>query len=325
VSADERQRVLIVGVPRSGTTWVANILVAASGAGYVEEPDNHFRFASAFAAKLELGRREYPMLEPHEHGAETVPYAQLWSRAFSPRRAGRRQRIRQRVGDRLVSIAGPPQVSKALAAPGSESSALLRVAKELAVPHGPDGDAHGLVVKTVYGPLAAEWITSVGAVDAVVVVVRNPLNVVSSWLGLGWLDRDTRDPVSALAPAAVEVLGARFGMPPSSRLGQAAWLVGVQSSVLEEAVQRNPAWHRVVHEEACVDAPAVLSRIALRAGLRWSRRGDEMLAAENREGSGYDVTRVAAELPEAWRSRLDRDQEHEIRHVIDALPPGPST
>jgi hypothetical protein len=52
--------VLVVGVPRSGTTWTARVLGAALGTRLVMEPDNEKISAPAILPKRRLGR--FPVL-----------------------------------------------------------------------------------------------------------------------------------------------------------------------------------------------------------------------------------------------------------------------
>ena len=48
-------RVLIAGLPRSGTTWVGEVLGRTAGAHYLHEPDNHLVRPDAWWAKRRLG------------------------------------------------------------------------------------------------------------------------------------------------------------------------------------------------------------------------------------------------------------------------------
>lgn len=312
------QRLLVVGVPRSGTTWVANVLARAAGASYLEEPDNHFRFAHAFAAKRRLGMREYPLLAPGETGARTEWLERLWRRAFTPAPVGAVSRARRRAANRLVRVAGARTVSNTLA--GAPRPPSLRAAETLAVPEtaAPGGC---LVVKSVYAPLCAEWVAGAHDVE-VAVVIRNPLNVLSSWIALDWLDPDGPEALSTLDPAAVELLRSRFGAPPPppGALPRATWLIGMLTCALEDAAARNPSWRRVEHEQLCAAPHDAFPSLAAGVRLPWSARGDALLDAENRPGRGYETARVAAELRDAWRARLDEEQVREIRAVLDALP-----
>lgn len=80
MSRHGNNRVLIVGVARSGTTWVATILSKCPGVFFFNEPDDERRFKRAATAKRLLTR--YPTIAPGDSGAvgETTitEYEDLW-------------------------------------------------------------------------------------------------------------------------------------------------------------------------------------------------------------------------------------------------------
>jgi hypothetical protein len=310
--------VLVVGVPRSGTTWVAQILARGGHATYLEEPDNHLRFAYAFRAKRRLGARAYPSLAPGAAGAGLADYEALWRSAFSVGAVTHSSR-KQALANGLVGRAGPKRVSAALAGSLARHPDLALAAR-IAEPERP-AESGPLVVKSVYAPLAAEWIASQHDVR-VVSVLRSPLNVLSSWIALDWLPPSGPEVLSTLDPAIAEELADRYEAPPPVRstLARAAWLIGVLTCALDEATRRNPAWARVVHEELCVAPGEEYPRVSERVGLPWTEEGDRALEAANRPGRGYETARVAADAREAWRDRLDEDQVTEIRSVLGRLP-----
>ena len=311
--------VLVVGAPRSGTTWVAQILSAAAGADYVEEPDNHFRFAFAYTAKRRLGLGPYPRLDSRESSPQAAAYERLWREAFEPVDLPRTRVAARSAANRLVRTAGSRRVARALA--GEARGAMLRVAEAMAVPEQTVGEGRPLVVKSVFAPFSAEWIAARHDV-ATVVVLRDPLSVVSSWLALGWLDPAGPEPLAAVPDALAEELGERFGAPcpPSSWLARTAWLIGVLTCALEEAVRRNPSWTRVVHEELYIAPHDTFPSIASAAGLAWSAAGDSALDRANRPGKGYETTRATRDLRDSWRRRLDDTQVEEIVAALQGLP-----
>src|SRR3974390_1628017 len=65
--------IVIVGLPRSGTTWTLRVLGTSPGAIKTLEPDHEEKFAAAIHAKRKLGR--YPSLEP---GQRAAAYRSLW-------------------------------------------------------------------------------------------------------------------------------------------------------------------------------------------------------------------------------------------------------
>jgi len=274
-------RVLVAGLPRSGTTWVGEVLGRTAGARYLHEPDNHLVRPEAWRAKHRLGA--YPELRP---GTEITPgsgggdYERLWALAFS----GGPRPSPVYAGARILQRAGAPRVSGRLASRQRPRPA-----------PGP------LVVKSVHGARSLEWVVERFR-PAVVLVERHPFGVIASWRKLGWddfLDTDR----SALRHSAA-VLGVDPPPPGASWLERAAWHYGLLSSYLQEARRRHPDWLVVRHEVLCAGPEPAFRRLADRLGLRFTAEAARFLAASNRPGEGYSTNRLWSEQVDGGRSRL---------------------
>lgn len=310
------KRVLVVGVPRSGTSWVGEVLASTPGATYLSEPDNHGYRPFALRAKLGVPGRFYPAPRPDD---EPLDYLRLWRAAFGFEHPVVGERARKKATARLLRTSSASDVHRLLATP-SELPVAARLAVALAVPERPAGTGDVLVVKSVHAPLALEWIAARFPVE-VLVVFRRPLNVLSSWLELGWVGDA---PASELDPRVAADVSAALGAPPLdpslSRLAEAAWLIGMLSTALLTAAARNPAWHSVSHEGLCESPHDRFAATAGRLGLHWGDTSAAVLDRLDRPGRGYETTRVAATVPDAWRSRLSPAQAAEATAVLNRFP-----
>lgn len=83
--AADIRRVLIVGIQRAGTTWVAAALAATKQTIFVDEPDDERRWPQAMYAKRHLGR--YPIIAPGDIGEvggySIDDYVSLWNAAWN--------------------------------------------------------------------------------------------------------------------------------------------------------------------------------------------------------------------------------------------------
>ena len=70
---ENKRPILIVGLPRSGTTWIGQVLSSADRVEYVYEPDNERRSVLAWICKSEMHRFPY-----FTAGDVTMPYDVLW-------------------------------------------------------------------------------------------------------------------------------------------------------------------------------------------------------------------------------------------------------
>jgi hypothetical protein len=319
-------RILIVGIPRSGTTWVAHVLGHADDVTFLSEPDNHLVLPFALRAKRALPGGFHPALDP---GEQAAAYELLWERALgfstgdaSARAYGAFERIRRKLSMRLLESATQRQKWEAFDSKRRPALRLL-VAERLSVPERPQARASNLVVKSIYATLSVEWIVA-RFPARVVVVTRAPLNVLSSWAEIGWLGRPGDDMLDTLEPSARRQLGSKWNVdsPPegSSIFARGAWLIGALGSELRDAAARNPEWLTVTHEELSERPHEGFRSLVEACGLRWTSAVDRIIDDLNRPGSGYDLFRARAELRDAWRRRLSMDEANEARAVLERFP-----
>jgi hypothetical protein len=312
-------QVLIVGAPRSGTTWVSRVLGSTPGARSLDEPDNHFYFPFAYRAKLKLRTGHFPCLQPADEAPELD---ELWRAALSQPTRSVAGRMRRAASMHLLTAAGVPSILAALRGT-RRPTVRLRLAEILAVPEQPQANAQHLVVKSVYALLALDWLLARQAMT-VVVVLREPLNILSSWIQMDWIGRPGDDILDTLSPTVAERLASSFGVPSpatsASVLSRAAWLLGLLTLALKKSVERHPEWHVVAHEDLCRQPHERFRALVDAAGLAWDPAIDKLVDETNRPGRGYETSRERASLPEAWRSRLSDSQISEIREVLSAFP-----
>ena len=311
VNADTGRPILIVGAPRSGTTWVGKVLGSTAGVFYVHEPDNEGLDPRALKAKRSVGR--FPVLS----GSDVAPeYLALWHEVFecSPPNAKSYRWRMARKSLRAAKRRG--EVEDAFRRAPREDSLRLKTAGLCAIHGAPRRPDERPVVKSVYASLAAEWISDRFS-PSVLVVLRDPLNVISSpktYLAEG----------SDLAAHPRVVTWIRDGVVPApdpglSPIGWATWQLGVFQQALQRSA-RDRGWPTVRHEDLCLQGSEGFEALAESLGLTWTDRAAAFLAQSNRSGTGYATKRVAEELPEIWRDRLSANQLYEIQGVLDTFP-----
>jgi hypothetical protein len=314
-------RLLIIGVPRSGTTWVLRVLGETKGATTVFEPDNHVRVPFAFRAKHGLPGGFYPVLDAP---FEARDYERLWTAAFggATDSTSPLTKLQARASRRLFDSLGRNVVRQSF---GDESirSQRLRLATSLAVPETPRRGADHCLVKSVYAPLSCEWVAERTAAR-VLLVLRHPLNILSSRLQLGWIGDDaSKDELSMSDPQVLELVAEREGAPPmpalsSSTLARTTWLLGLLILVSERAATRN-GWNIVHHEDLVRQPNELFPTLAAEVGLVWGEAAEQALDAGNRPGAGHELARTRGDLESIWRRRLSPAEVEQIRTTIDGF------
>ncbi|MDQ3380362.1 MAG: sulfotransferase [Actinomycetota bacterium] len=310
--------VLVVGVPRSGTTWVGTLLGSTQDSAYVEEPDNHLTHPFAFRAKYRLPGRFYTALHPDDEAPE---YERLWREALRPaaRRNPSPDKARRALCTAVWRLVAHEEIRRAFLDPNA-AALKLRAAKTLAVPVTPLLPSRHVVVKSVYAALSLEWIAARFPVR-VVIVRRHLLNVISSWMELRWVGTAGNDMLDSLDPDVQDRLSAAHGVPlpepGASSFARGTWLLGVLDLALQDAARRHPDWLVVSHEVLCDDPALGFRSLSHQLGLGWTPAAERVLDSLNRPGRGTERARLSSQLPEVWRSRLRRDQLAEIAPLLD--------
>ncbi|MDQ3985598.1 MAG: sulfotransferase [Actinomycetota bacterium] len=302
--------ILVIGPPRSATTWVGNVLSAAPGAVSVHEPDNETQIPFAVKAKWGLGR--FPVLGPSDDAPPD--YERLWSAAFEA--STYRKTPNWYLAKLILKRTGTPQQRAAYCA-GSDPhfSTGLKTVRALAPTPGPARPELRPVVKTVNAILSLEWILKRWD-PKVVAVLRHPFEVVASWRELGWrdcnLDKDER-----VLKRHVAHLDASQPGPDWSPLQRVAWQVGLLFSVLMDMAEREGGFMLASHEELCIDPRLQFRSLYQALDLDWSEDVDAVIDASNRPGTGTTAARIASQQVGRWRKRLQPDEVQQIRAVLE--------
>src|SRR5438105_3757242 len=169
--------VLVVGLPRGGTTWVGRVFARAPETDYVHEPDGvHEPFA--YRSRVRDGLENHAMLTPGQPAPE---YERLWRCALGHERPS--APVRDRVA--RWAFGGVSSDRRLAERRAGRFSPRLRLAMATAVPRAARPDREIVVVKSVNAACASEWIFA--KFEPMIVVVRRDVrSVVASWLSIGF-------------------------------------------------------------------------------------------------------------------------------------------
>lgn len=292
-------RLLVLGAARSGTRWLATALGQAEGTRLVKEPDNVDADPRGHGPGR-LGFGPYPLLDPDERAPQ---FRALWDLSFAarvPKRSGWRAR-----GARA-----------ALHLPRPVRDPLLRRSAQAisALP----GRAPHVVVKSIYAPFYVEWLVR-NYDPKVILIQRNPLNVISSWVDLGVHGFDLLDR-PAVRARYLDRLELPHDWERDTPLAHAAMWVGLVTWALAERLERHPEWLLVTHETLCSNPLVLIRDVCERAGLTWGDDVERFLRESDRPGTGFSNVRVTRDQPNRWRGRLNDSQVEEIEVVLSRFP-----
>lgn len=243
-------RVLIAGVARCGSTWAVNVLSRAAHTRQVYEPDGARSDVLGAMVAGRLG--DYPVLEPD---VSNYWYELAWNLAWSGGWPWDRVQSARAAGRRMVRL--PQSARDAIVAALAEAT--WRTRKR----------PRHVVVKSVNSMFSMDWIVRRYR-PKVVVLRRNPLNIVSSWVVLNmWNERPIVDH-PGIGDRYLRPLGLRPPNGSASPVTIAAWNVGLLTRALREESSKHPEWIVESHDDLCADPVVRFQELAERVGLTWT-------------------------------------------------------
>jgi hypothetical protein len=252
-------RVLVLGPPRSGSTWVAEAIAASAQVRYIHEPDSPDSQRAAIPSVIAHGL--YPFIDP----ADTAPaYRELW--------------------DPLLDASQPG------------------------------------VIKSVFACLSVDWLAA-RYHPRVVLVQRNPLNIIASWMSLGYAPDLTIS--YGFTPRLVDGLLRPLGLPDppdTGAIARTAWWIALLYAALDRGQAAHSGYLAFDHDRACLDPSARFGELLAEAGIERSRHLDEYLDTKDRPGAGHETSRVTSAQPDNWRRRLSQSDVDQAARVLDGFP-----
>ena len=294
-------RILIVGVGRTGSTWVKNALEKTPGTISWNEPDNIDASRDPDEAFGTSGFGPYPIIDPDDPGSV---HRALWDVVFKSGLT--HTQLRQMTPYLRPFLKLPKPILHPLVKAGGAALSVM-----------PNKNQRN-IAKTIYSCFSIEWIVK-NYDPQVIVTQRHPYSVIASWreLDMPKFDLLTR-------PELLKRYGDQFGgNPPTasdSELTQAAWIVGLQTAALGAAAEKHPEWVIVNHEDLCVDPVEKFRALCKVVHIPWSDKVAEFLETSNRPGKGLVTNRVASEQVDKWRRVLKSDEVEEIASVLNRFP-----
>ena len=323
------QPILLVGIPRSGSTWAGKVLASADGGHYCHEPDNEKLYPLAYVLKRDIHRYPYLPASVVHKG-----YENLWKSAFS-------------------GMAIPPssdEIRKNDAMPSPETME-YQIAKKCGLleesllfrknPDSPSileedrknweqllgsrghpshrGSAEKpVVVKSVHAILSLPWLERYFD-PKILVILRNPLNVIASFLRLGITDAYRN--ISSQKSILHDYFSEHKAVIQSgeSTVRQMAAQIGGIYRVIEEQIREHPRWVVVRHEDLCRDPIGAYRRLYQRLGLEWTQRVVDVIQASNRPGKGFVTQRIAQDEVDKWQAELTPAQIRDTQEIIRAF------
>lgn len=288
--------ILITGMPRSGTTWVGKILATIPGMRYIHEPFNIN--ASNCACGVE------------------IPY---WFYYVTPDNASR-------VHSHIDHLLGPQlswwNISNMSA--GLIANRRIRILIDFIR----NIFARRSLLKAPLALVSSEWLANTYAMD-VIVLVRHPAAIVSSYKRLGWTHpfdhflKQTELMDDYLQDFIGQILSQIEG--EGDIVDQVALLWLILHKIILQFKERNKNWFFLRYEDIARQPEGVFRDIIDRLELSPSRRTLKLIREYSDESNPvftddpYSVKRSSRDLICLWKNQLSGSEIKRTRTIVEEI------
>ena len=311
--------IFISGVPRSGTTWVANILGSGENTRLLTEPDNEKYSYLAKQWKKSLYR--FPFGDSATESEQLFNfYEQIFKGSYPNNRSFINHILNQisigdKQGNELFVQMKDLTLEKDVILPGRPkllTSILYSLTKDFWL------RKNQLVIKSVHSGLCLPFITH-HFQPTTVLIYRHPANIISSCLELRIFDRNRniykrKELSETLEPYQSQINSLN---DPLSLMGLQ---IGIFYYLWEKQIESNLYWHEITHEELCINPEKKYKSLFEAIGLPWTQSVETKIKNMNKPGTGFKPNRITSNLIDKWKTALTSDQIIKIQKGYSILP-----
>ncbi len=291
-------------MPRSGTTWLSQILTTSGELRLLHEPDNERISYPGYVFKARLPR--FPFLT---EAAGVPAYRHLFDLALHNRFLNtdhRNHRLAFALTGQSKSIIG-----RRLTASGTGNLRPTKWEKSLVHWVVGAGTTDRKLIKSVHGLLALPFLMHHFDIQPLI-LMRNPLSIFSSQILLNSPDRDRAIYRQAALQEKVNLpLGKIADASPDQRAGIQ---VAIFYRLIEQFLVKYPAIQLVFYEDLLRDPFQAVERLTGRLGTTFDQATRTYIESRMKPGEGYQTFRDPKVMMDIWKTRLNDQQiDHFLR------------
>jgi hypothetical protein len=305
--------ILIAGIPRSGTTWLSNVLVSGGKFGLVHEPDNERHTYSAYYYKRNL--RRFPFLRANDKNQN---YYNLFYNAIN-RPFSNLHSFSNKVLFKLANF-DKLEVEKSLQENSVNNPDLFKEVMWL-YPFLPKNvKKQPRIIKSVHCVFSLEYILNNFKLKPVV-IIRHPAAVISSYLKMNNPDMDRRIYKNKKLMNHLFQIDKFDVSNLKTKEAKAGLQVAIFYKFISQFLIKKNEIPLVKHEDLCLDPLTEFKNLFKKLNLNFNQNVIDFIVENNVEGTGYDIKRSSNQAMNAWKSDLNQSQIDEIKLGYNLIPP----
>jgi len=292
------KKILLVSLPRSGSSWIATILANAENSYLVYEPDNIKVTLRAIFLKKYI--KVYPFLKADD---KEKKYYKLFNFVFND------LKYPKNICREFLHINGQKVLRRLT---GKRSVQLFRYS---------EGNPKIKIVKSVHCGLALEFLMGNFEFQPVI-LLRHPASLARSFLSMDLIEAGEDF-------STYKGLFEDFGLDQNdtglknikSSLNRIGFKIGLFYSYFSRMIEKYPGIILIRHEDFLDDPENAFAELYAKLGLNWSTRVTDFIHSTDNHGTGFQINRERAKEKDKWRGYFSESQLDEIKTGYRVLSP----
>lgn len=322
------KKILVCGLPRSGSTWISKVLSVNSSVKYLHEPDNERQNLLSFVYKDTLPR--FPFLKAADNSPKYKTLFQKAYQGYYMQPYGKISNIiRDLFGLTIDEIEQRIKENNELEDHEQKTVGFREYLINIAVQVASYGQKvlsfqsynyDTILLKSVHCQLALEFLMSQIAINKVLVIFRHPASIVASHLRMD--NNDIWRPFLNKSRLLHDTLAYYKSdiQELNTPLEKAGAKIGAIYHILENQ-QDKLNFDVVTYELLCRDKISGFKQLYKQLDLQWNKQVEDYIGKLNAPGQGYSVKRIAERQINKWRRELSKDQIASVKRGYNIFSP----
>lgn len=320
--------ILLAGLPRSGTTWIGEIMSQANDVKYVFEPDNEKINAYAWLCKSDIHR--FPYIEQSMPQDDFFDLKRLWREAFRGRLGGNFNKriftllfeskvpyieagIGEKTGFSYIDCDMKNITHNTWKKPFRKSNQPFRASIARMLLNNPFNTSPNqqIIVKSVHSTLYLDWL-AINFSPQIVVILRNPYALFASYLRMKMPD-GARNILfqSSIREKVIDDWGINT-LPNNGIEGEMAFQIALNFRYIADQFKNsgnNPQLQFLSHDRLCAKPIEMFYELIKNVGLEWSDKIESKIVDSNKSGRGFTAKRLTKDQPSKWKDELTKKEK----------------
>lgn len=305
-----KEHIILFGVPRSGTTWLSQILTSTNELQLVHEPDNEPISFLGYHYKTNLPR--FPYLKKEDKNSN---YAKLFEIALNYNikdSASLENSFCFRIYNKSTQ-----KIQNSLATNKTGSIKRLPFSNLVVKLLQRGRNDHRKLLKSVHSVLAIPFLYEQFKIKPII-IIRNPLSIFSSYLKLEMADMNRELFLMKDLLSNFQISLGNFSSDNNNLL--AGLQLAIFYKVIENYINENKEIILIQYEDILLNPFDKTKELCRQLSITYTDEMQDFIQSRMKPGKGYQTFRDPKDQLDIWKKRLSKKQVEEFMQGYNMIP-----